>query len=311
MTPPDEPRVVTLRPGTPAAALARACADAGWRPQPAEITPALPAPLPVLAQWTHPDGGRLTLTTDPRTGLAVLEATGADHLLAHLPIETDAELRRHLADGTDADVDRALAAIAARRATDLERAVAPFIHHPDPARAALAARVHLELLHARATALALSDDPELDRVLIGVAAAAAPLLHALVDAPPDVIAGLAPDEADCAAAFRADLAPAIAAAYAALWRTPPAITPGPDRRQLTLTACPAERFAHDDPHTRNFPGGWRHAAPYLRPGRVWIRWRYHAPGRTSGLAFDGLTRIADRWIWFPHPHRVIGRIVTR
>lgn len=304
MTPLD-PRLATLRPGVPFARVDRQCLDAGYHRVGAEAAPALPTGMPTLAQWSHPDGGTLTLTADPIAGIVVLESRGADALLAALPVESDAELRNLLADGSEADVDRALAAIGARRATDLERAVAPFVHDRDPARARRASRVLLDLLHARATAFALSDDPELDRVLTAITAAAAPILNAIVDAGPEVIAGLAPTEAACAAAFRADVAPAVADAYDRLWQTPPTVNPGVSRRLIAAHACPAERFVEDDPHTRAFPGGWRAAAPFLAPGRVWIRWRYHAPGRTSGLAFDGLTRIDDDWYWFPHPHRVL------
>ena len=54
-----------------------------------------------------------------------------------------------------------------------------------------------------------------------------------------------------------------------------------------------------------FPGGYRSIARHLVPERIWVTWKYLTPGRSSGLAYDGLVWCDDHWAWLPRPYRVL------
>jgi hypothetical protein len=134
-----------------------------------------------------------------------------------------------------------------------------------------------------------------------------PLLATLPDAEPDEILGLQPAEEDYLEVFAAEVAQPLAEAYDQLWKRPPRVSPGPARRDLRVHACPASLFGADNPFARRFPTGYQSIAPALNPDRVWLAWRYSAPGRDTGLAFDGLVFVRGNWVWFPKPFDVISR----
>ena len=82
---------------------------------------------------------------------------------------------------------------------------------------------------------------------------------------------------------------------------------------IQVHACPVALLGTEHPLAlplaRKLPEGYRALAPYLRPNRVWLAWRYTKPGTTAGLAFDGLVHVRGAWVWFPKPHRVVGTIL--
>jgi hypothetical protein len=55
------------------------------------------------------------------------------------------------------------------------------------------------------------------------------------------------------------------------------------------------------------------AIPVLaaQPDRIWLVWRYLEAGQAAGVRYDGVTRLDDRWGWFPKPYRVVGTILRR
>lgn len=144
--------------------------------------------------------------------------------------------------------------------------------------------------------------------------AAHPLLATFADASADhaaLMEQFRPQPGDAAQAFAAEIAAEVEAAYERLWReAPPRIEPKPGQSALHIHPCPAGMFGQQNALTAPFPGGYTALAPYLNPQRVWLTWRYVEPGAPRGMAYNGLVWI-DRWVWFPKPYRVVGRLISQ
>ncbi len=61
------------------------------------------------------------------------------------------------------------------------------------------------------------------------------------------------------------------------------------------------------PDGEHFPGGYQKILDRLQPNIPWIAWKFVAPGQVHGMAYDGLVRLDDRWVWFPKPWKLIVR----
>jgi hypothetical protein len=121
----------------------------------------------------------------------------------------------------------------------------------------------------------------------------------------EMIYALRPLPADYARVFAAEAVEQAQAGYAELWQTPPLWPIKRDQTMLRVDVAQAEDFLEDGPRAAAFPGGYRSIAHHLLPGRLWVCWEYFAPEVGSGLSFDGLVRLDDRWAWFPKPWRVL------
>lgn len=319
-----EPYSVVLGREVSLAALRAYLAAEGFVERPvAAHGPPLIAGEPELAQWHHPaDDTTLTYTFQPVVGLRVARLAGrraaerGQALGAALVCEDVASLAASLAPGPRAsDARTALRAILAAgeiRAASLAGPIGLFAAHAEPAVAEAAARVHLDLLHAQVRALLDGGRAsELARPLAAIAGNAMPVLAALVDAGADVVMGLAPTAEDCQDAFVGQTAEHVFMAYDALFANPPLVKPGPDRTDLQVRACPAELLGAENAFSRGFAIGFHSLAPYLRPGRVWLAWKYCRPGASGGLALDGLVHVRGSWVWFPRAYAVVGRIVQQ
>ena len=114
------------------------------------------------------------------------------------------------------------------------------------------------------------------------------------------MAQLRPTSDDYGAAFLGDAVEAVRQHSERMWRkaSPPRLG---SRRTLLIKTTPAEGLHMD----RNWPGGYRKLEGKVQPGLVWHAWKFVEPGETSGLAFDALTRIDGRFVWFPKPFRAV------
>ncbi len=54
-----------------------------------------------------------------------------------------------------------------------------------------------------------------------------------------------------------------------------------------------------------FPGGYQKVADKLNDNVVVYKFRFVEPGKSYGMAFDGLTYINGRWVIFPKPYLVL------
>jgi hypothetical protein len=100
------------------------------------------------------------------------------------------------------------------------------------------------------------------------------------------------------------------APFEALYRTVWAQIPRssgikPEQSQVRAVAATPRLLRVPNAASDAFPGGYRRIVHLLVEDQVWLAWKYVRPGSTVGTAFDGLTRLEDRWVWFPHPWRAL------
>ena len=150
-------------------------------------------------------------------------------------------------------------------------------------------------------------DPALARALGDARLLLQPFLQPGADCAA-LTAALHPRPEDHALAFEPAWAGLARSAYERIFQDPRAvIAPKPGQTELLLAAATAEQLRSQAP-PRTFPGGFAELGPALRPGAIWLCWKFVEPGRSLGMAFDGLCRIEGRFAWFPKAWRVIGRV---
>jgi len=275
------------------------------------VTPDTIAGEPELAAWSR-GGERVTYTFNPVVSMRSLTA---DALSAETSgvLESRLPLLDPLAVGmllTSAESRRILLGIFAARALDagdLALIVASLqMHAEEPIRRAAAAALPLLQASPRAT----PRQQTLTTMQI-LCRRAIPALAALVG--PDgasALEAMRPRAEDYARVFDAGLVDAVRAAYEEMWQTPPELERLVSGEiTLRVDAAPAGMLGDENELTRRFPGGYRTLAPYLVPDRVWFVWRYVRAGADTGMRYDGVVLLDDRWVWFPKPYLVVGTIV--
>ena len=83
------------------------------------------------------------------------------------------------------------------------------------------------------------------------------------------------------------------------------ISPKAGQTELLLWNATSEELNEGTGDAGQFPGGYQEAAKHLKPGVTWYRFKFVEPGKTLGMAFDGLACINGRWTIFPEPWRVL------
>lgn len=119
---------------------------------------------------------------------------------------------------------------------------------------------------------------------------------------------LRPLPEDYSRVFREDIAERLRETYDKIWETEPVITRKPGQNVLLVSACPAEGFFVGSVMMEAFPGGYAGLGEYLVPGRVWVCWKFVAPGERLGMAWDGLVHLDERWVWFPRAWAFVKRL---
>ena len=115
-------------------------------------------------------------------------------------------------------------------------------------------------------------------------------------------------EGDAAKVFEPAYAAVAQQAYEQIWEhANPIPKPNRGQNELLLAAARSDTI-RDAGAPSSFPGGFRRIGHTMLPGRVWICWKFVAPGKRLGMAFDGLVWLDDHWAWFPKCWRVLGNI---
>lgn len=122
---------------------------------------------------------------------------------------------------------------------------------------------------------------------------------------PAMTDALRPAEPDYARVFVPDVAEVAQLRYAVAWAAAPVIDPSPQQVELRVHVAPAALLTSENDLSREFPAGYRRIAHLLLPDRLWVRWRYMAPGQAAGAAYDGLVWLDDHFAWFPKPWRFL------
>ena len=79
----------------------------------------------------------------------------------------------------------------------------------------------------------------------------------------------------------------------------------PDQTELVIGGSFAETLGTDPAAAQFFAHGWQPFLPHLVPGRIWLGWKFIAPGARLGMAYDGLVRVDRRWVWIPKPWKAL------
>lgn len=137
-------------------------------------------------------------------------------------------------------------------------------------------------------------------------AAEAMLTTIVLGTPEDIVRNLRPHDEDYARVFLPEAAERAQLGYTSLWNAPPKSLGKAGQTQVRAFACDAESLRTENDFSRNFPGGYRHIAGYLKPELVWVAFKVLVPGQSQGMAHDGLVFMGDHWAWFPKPWRILS-----
>ncbi len=96
-------------------------------------------------------------------------------------------------------------------------------------------------------------------------------------------------------------------AYSLLWGAsiPPPV-PSPGQTQLRVAACYAEWLPTNYGKARRFPEGYRSIGHLLKPGTVWLVWKYFGRGDPQGSIYDGLVWLDGKFFWLPEPYEILA-----
>ena len=119
---------------------------------------------------------------------------------------------------------------------------------------------------------------------------------------------LRPTTADYAAVFEADSSAKIAAVYDPAWEGGQmVVAPKSGQTEVKVFSATSDEMKSWTGTAAEFPGGWKDAAPKLKPGLKIYRFKFVEPGKDLGMAFDGLIYVNGNWRIFPKPWRALGK----
>jgi hypothetical protein len=117
---------------------------------------------------------------------------------------------------------------------------------------------------------------------------------------------LAPTKADYAAVFEGDAAAKAEAAYGPAWERGQMVIQGkPDQTALILAKATTDDLKSGSGNASAFPGGYKTASPFMKPGLTIYAFKFVKPGETLGMAFDGLVWVNGHFAIFPKPWRFL------
>jgi len=119
---------------------------------------------------------------------------------------------------------------------------------------------------------------------------------------------LRPTSADYAAVFDADSSAKVAAVYDPAWEGGQmVVAPKAGQTEVKVFSATSDEMKSWSGNAAEFAGGWKDAAPKLKPGLKIYRFKFVEPGKDLGMAFDGLIYVNGNWRIFPKPWRALGK----
>jgi hypothetical protein len=117
---------------------------------------------------------------------------------------------------------------------------------------------------------------------------------------------LRPTKDDCQAVFEPEFAKKAEATYAPAWDGGQVvIAPKLGQTQMLLYSAITEDLKKWAGYAaEHFPGGYQKVAPNFKDGLVVYSFKFVEPGKTHGMAYDGLVHVNGSWRIFPKPWRV-------
>jgi hypothetical protein len=83
------------------------------------------------------------------------------------------------------------------------------------------------------------------------------------------------------------------------------IGPKPGQTKLLTFYTTTDRLKYDAKTRAEFPGGYSRVVQYLNDQIPVVRFKFVEPGKTTGMAFDGLFYVQGRWVLVPKPWRAL------
>jgi hypothetical protein len=118
---------------------------------------------------------------------------------------------------------------------------------------------------------------------------------------------LRPTKADYDAVFMPDLAAKAETVYGPAWDGGQlVVTPKEGQTQVLLFSATSDELKSGTGGADQFPGGWKQVGAQLKPGVKFYGFKFVEPGKTLGMAYDGLAYVNGNWRVFPKPWRVMG-----
>jgi hypothetical protein len=154
----------------------------------------------------------------------------------------------------------------------------------------------------------VSDDQPAVGLPAGNAAQARAMLEKFLDPQADhaaLTAELIPNEADIRAVYKDPLAASLVARLLPRFQPGAVFRPKPGQDALLFIYTTTDALIARAPVLDEFPGGYGEVLDYMTPGLPIARFKFVKSGETSGLAFDGLIFVNDRWVLIPKPWRYL------
>jgi len=118
---------------------------------------------------------------------------------------------------------------------------------------------------------------------------------------------LRPTTADFKSLFDGESAPKAEAAYAKEWDSGKMVIKPNDPKQsdIKLFGATGSELTAGAGNAKEFPGGYKKIAKHLAPTVTFYAFKFVAPGKDKGMAFDGLAYVNGHWVIAPKPWRVL------
>lgn len=110
-----------------------------------------------------------------------------------------------------------------------------------------------------------------------------------------------PNEADIRVIYQESLASKLLPYIDRLFRPGLALGPSEGQSELIVIHATTNNLLNGDAVLDEFPGGYSKVLEFMNEGFSIVRFKFVAPGETSGMAYDGLVHVNGRWVLIPKP----------
>lgn len=118
-------------------------------------------------------------------------------------------------------------------------------------------------------------------------------------------AAMKPTEDEIRAVYAEPLGGALVKMYNEMFKPGAQIGPKQGQTEILSWRGTTAHLRGGAPVLRDFPGGYSDVRPYLKGDYPIVRFKFVEPGKSMGLAFDGLIFINDHWVLMPKPWRAL------
>ena len=119
-------------------------------------------------------------------------------------------------------------------------------------------------------------------------------------------AQLRPSLADYKAIFDAPLSAKLDKLYSPQWESGAfVVAPKQGQTVVLIDSATVAELKSGAPPAKEFPGGYKMVSTHLVGSARLYRFRFVEPGKTLGMAFDGLAFVNGHWVLAPKPWRAL------